>query len=271
MKEKYCKIVQDLLPNYIETLTNEETNLFIEAHLKSCKECTNILENMKKDLKINNLKREEREIKYIKKFNKKFKLLRNILVIIVVLFIIIVGRKTFILSNLANKAVKVINETNYYTKTESYSKGQMTILESYNKDGITLGTMNVYSKENNAKKIILYKSDKETIALIDNGTTKTLTNMGDISINPVFFTGENLLENVVIAIVTRVDKIELNGQKCYIIRDGNTEKFIDVNTGLAIKMIDNENNITTDYQYEFGVVKDTDIVKPNTTEYTIIE
>lgn len=271
MKGKDCKIVQDLLPNYIETLTNEETNVFIEGHLKSCKECTNILENMKKDLEINNLKREEREIKYIKKFNRKFKLLRNILMIIIVLFIIIVGRKTFILSNLANKAVKIKNETNYYTKTESYSKGQMTILESYNKDGITLGTMNVYSKENDVKKIILYKSDKETIALIDNGRTKTLTNMGDIAINPVFFTGENLLENIFIAITTRAYKIELNGQKCYMIRDGNTEKFIDVNTGLAIKMIDNENNITTDYQYEFGVVKDADIVKPNTIGYTIKE
>ena len=30
MKEKKnCKIVQDLLPNYIEKLTNEETNIFI--------------------------------------------------------------------------------------------------------------------------------------------------------------------------------------------------------------------------------------------------
>lgn len=31
MKEKKdCKIVQDLLPNYIENLTNEETNKFID-------------------------------------------------------------------------------------------------------------------------------------------------------------------------------------------------------------------------------------------------
>ena len=39
MKEKRdCKIVQDLLPNYIENLTNEETNHFIEEHLKECPE-----------------------------------------------------------------------------------------------------------------------------------------------------------------------------------------------------------------------------------------
>ena len=35
MKEiNECKIVQDLLPNYIENLTNEETNKYIEEHLK---------------------------------------------------------------------------------------------------------------------------------------------------------------------------------------------------------------------------------------------
>ena len=58
MKEKRdCKIVQDLLPNYIENLTNEETNRFIEEHLKECPECQKVLENMKKELKdsINNL------------------------------------------------------------------------------------------------------------------------------------------------------------------------------------------------------------------------
>ena len=50
MKEKKdCKIVQDLLPNYIENLTNEETNKFIDEHLKECNECQKIFENMKKE------------------------------------------------------------------------------------------------------------------------------------------------------------------------------------------------------------------------------
>ena len=46
MKEKTnCKIVQDLLPNYIENLTNEETNRFIEEHLKECPECHAIIKD----------------------------------------------------------------------------------------------------------------------------------------------------------------------------------------------------------------------------------
>ena len=51
MNKRDCKIVQDLLPNYIEKLTDEETNKYIEEHIKECEECKNVLENMKKDIK----------------------------------------------------------------------------------------------------------------------------------------------------------------------------------------------------------------------------
>ncbi len=66
---------------------------------------------------------------------------------------------------------------------------------------------------------------------------------------------------------TNIDKVNLNGKECYIIKEGDTEKFIDINTGFAIKIIDNTNNRTTDYHYEYGNVKDADIAKPDTTEY----
>ena len=43
MKEKNdCKIVQDLLPNYIDKLTSKETNAYIEEHINGCKECKKI-------------------------------------------------------------------------------------------------------------------------------------------------------------------------------------------------------------------------------------
>ncbi len=51
-EKKDCNIIQDLLPNYIEGLTNEETNKFIEEHLKGCRECKEMLENMQTDLEI---------------------------------------------------------------------------------------------------------------------------------------------------------------------------------------------------------------------------
>lgn len=39
-KEISCAIMRDLLPNYIEKLTNEETNSVMENHFSSCEECS---------------------------------------------------------------------------------------------------------------------------------------------------------------------------------------------------------------------------------------
>lgn len=86
-KKKDCKIVQDLLPNYIEKLTNKETNQYIEEHLEECEDCKKILENMQKDLNINIQKRDSREIKYFKKYNKKLKTLKLIIFIILLIFL----------------------------------------------------------------------------------------------------------------------------------------------------------------------------------------
>ena len=53
MKEKKdCKIVQDLLPNYIDKLTSNETNQYIEEHINDCKDCKKILDAMQKDIQI---------------------------------------------------------------------------------------------------------------------------------------------------------------------------------------------------------------------------
>lgn len=41
-----CHIVQDLLPNYIEGLTSEDTNEAIKQHLNSCSDCRQVLGSM---------------------------------------------------------------------------------------------------------------------------------------------------------------------------------------------------------------------------------
>ena len=74
-EERKCQIVQDLLPNYIENLTNEETNKYIEEHLLQCEECRKVLDNMKKDIEINNdIKKEKPKVRYIKKYSKKLRI-----------------------------------------------------------------------------------------------------------------------------------------------------------------------------------------------------
>ena len=54
-EKRNCKIVQDLLPNYIDKLTNDETNQYIEEHLAKCNECKKIfklLDKIKKNTSI---------------------------------------------------------------------------------------------------------------------------------------------------------------------------------------------------------------------------
>ena len=67
--EKECNIIRDLLPNYIEKLTNNDTNEFIEKHIKNCKECNALLNNYKTENKVN--EDDKIFINYAKKFNLK--------------------------------------------------------------------------------------------------------------------------------------------------------------------------------------------------------
>ena len=88
MKErKDCNIVQDLLPNYIENLTNEDTNEYIENHLNECKECKKVLENMKNKTKITNFEKntdEKNKVKYMMKYNKRIKIFQLIIIILLI-------------------------------------------------------------------------------------------------------------------------------------------------------------------------------------------
>ncbi len=118
MKEKRdCKIVQDLLPNYIEKLTNEETNLFIKEHLKECNGCQKVLENMQKELNVDSNKRDKREVKYIKKYSKKLRVLE---ITIILILLIALGVMTYYYFyfrdgyfNAANQMVEMVSEGMY--------------------------------------------------------------------------------------------------------------------------------------------------------------
>lgn len=72
MKEKReCKIVQDLLPNYVDGLTNEETNKYIEEHIKECTECTEILAKYAKKINVKIGEKDKKIVKILKKYNNK--------------------------------------------------------------------------------------------------------------------------------------------------------------------------------------------------------
>lgn len=88
MKKTECKIVQDLLPSYIDNLTSAETNSFIEQHIENCSECEEVLKDMQGDIqleKINNSKK----INALKKVKRRYRRITVISILIVILVIII--------------------------------------------------------------------------------------------------------------------------------------------------------------------------------------
>ena len=142
--KKDCNIVQDLLPNYIERLTNEETNKFIEEHLKTCEDCKKIYDDMKESLNKNNKNKEKKKVNFLKKYKNKLRILEIIVLTIVVAFVVNTGRKVYIITDLNNKAEKYINSTNYHKVTYSLDKGIYTKSEVYsldNKKKIILTTL----------------------------------------------------------------------------------------------------------------------------------
>ena len=157
MKEnKECKIVQDLLPNYIDGLLNNETKEYVEKHLEGCKDCTNILTNMKESIKTNDTKIEKREVNYLKKFKNKMSILKTILFIIIIIIILVIGRRIIIVTNLANKAENVKNLNNYYARTEGIFGEEYRFNECYYKDGNYIVKMVAYSEKEGKKEIIFY-------------------------------------------------------------------------------------------------------------------
>lgn len=67
-----CKIVRDLLPNYIENLTDEVTNEYINEHIAKCPECAQALKDMNGEIKLEVIN-QDKEIKYLKKVKRRVK------------------------------------------------------------------------------------------------------------------------------------------------------------------------------------------------------
>lgn len=86
MKEENrdCKIVQDLLPNYLENLTSEVTNEFIEQHIAKCPECKKVFNNMSGEIEVEEIN-QDKEINYLKGIRKRVKRTITIVSLIVVI------------------------------------------------------------------------------------------------------------------------------------------------------------------------------------------
>ena len=180
MKEKECKLVQDLLPNYIEKLTSKESNKIIETHLKECPECKRILEDMQYDIGLKSKEQCQKETKYMKKYRNKLKILKFlglILLIIVLAFVVNTIRKYIILNDLYNKSQTINIETkdNYHAILTASRQNSVYYIEQYRKGNKAIQYENSYIKDGNKIKIsnkTHYNSNTENFSLISDGINK---------------------------------------------------------------------------------------------------
>lgn len=289
MKEKKdCRIVQDLLPNYIEKLTKEETNCYVEEHLKGCKECKTILKNMQNDVGLDTQKREKREVKYIKKYSNKMRALKIIILLIIILFVLATGRKIFIISKLSNNAENSIASTNYHRMIYSYDMGIYTkseifsledkkkiIITQVTDEGRTTRTTFAKKISNNKEGIDEYLTN----TYIDNekGETSQLNQTVQISVDPqnVLYT-ENWWQLLMYAIPATVTTTTFNGEECYYISNFQSSysfaegMYVDKETGLPISTVAYEykNSDGTrgrypsaEYIYDFNTVTEADVTE----------
>lgn len=85
-----CKIIQDILPLYVEDLACDETKDFVDKHLENCEVCRGLLNDMKQSLEIP-VKLGAAPLKKVKKKLTRQKLLVGIVASIAAIAVACVG------------------------------------------------------------------------------------------------------------------------------------------------------------------------------------
>lgn len=205
------------------------------------------------------------------------KLWKKILIVISILcaiLVICIARKFIIITNLVNESKEYSNKTNYLAVVQSLQNGNVNILKSYNKDGNYLTIMRSYSKDTTDERgITKYKKNNEEIGIIQSGQDKiAILNgfvIGEVSVANIFSIVDNIVEQLQFAIMSRITTDNYNNIECYLIELDNWKMWVEKDTGLIIREING--GIVAERFYDFDIVKDEDIIKPDISDCKIQE
>ena len=210
---------------------------------------------------------------------KKKKLWKKILIVIGIIFIILliaVIRKFVILSHLENISKARINSNNYYVETYSLQGNCMQIAKSYNKENTYLTVLETISKntgqenqltvyDNAAETISIIQTDEEKIALLGGPAVG-----GKISVNAYATYGQGFWSKFQLAMLSKITTEKINNKECYLVESVfGWKRWIDKETGLTVR--EYTNGDITDFYYEFDVVEDSDIQKPDISDCEIVD
>lgn len=248
MKNYECNIIQDLLPNYIENLTSENTNEYIIKHLSECEQCSEIHNKLNNISNNDNVKKEQ-FVNYSKKFKLRFNFLKYIVIFILIIFAINIIRNIIIIENLSFKSEKYKNSTNYYSLYQQYDENDFCIIESYNYDNKYFRTMRNINKVSGEMFLAEEKYDGEKVIFYiknSDGYEETLE-QDEGTIMPVepssyIFEETNILTKIRNYVLCNIQSVTYNGIDCYRFTNHshfgigvNDEVYINKENGLLVR------------------------------------
>ena len=215
----------------------------------------------------NNVKVEEKNtVRATKKRNKILKIIGLVLLVIILIYVAILIWKASIMNSLSNKAEKSKKTMNYYTKQYTYMGDTFITTESYHLGNDYLTTHTWFSDSKEIRKIVSYQKGDERISLLETDGKKYILDANTIvggNILPLTYLSNGFMANLQYAFSVDVESADCKGKECYVIKGDNYQRYLDKETGLVVRTI--ESDQVTDFEFIFNEVKDTDIVKPDTT------
>lgn len=286
--ENKCKIIQDLLPTYIEEMTSSDTTTYIDEHLKTCTECQTILKSMKDDIEKENLENTE-TLKNIKTYKRKILTAKTIIFLIILIFLVI------IINFVGNVSYKFWIVNNAFERNTNYSAfGNFTLREYDDSIEHYENHYTIYSKGNVMRKTYgdevleyydgethyYFDNENKTYWVIENANTNTTLSI-DISFmdgmeNILTENGINKLEILKFILFQDDVVIQEEGfrnKDYYIIKNKNNQKiYIDKDT-FFVERIQKANSLEAkkDYRITTADVCYRDLQIPDLSQYTLIE
>lgn len=203
---------------------------------------------------------------------KKMKLWKKILlvfIIIFVLFAIHTIRNYIILTKLVNNGKEIANSTNYYAEVTGIQDDKTVNMTKCYKNGneyLTVVGQDIYNQDK--RKMEIYANEDEKFAVLSSEEGKILLKDNIVleDIQPANISKHiyDKMFALQISAIAKIRKEKCHDKECYLVElDKNWKMWVEIDTGLIVREINGAE--TAERKYEFDVIKDGDIVKPDTT------
>lgn len=282
--KKDCKIVEDLLPSYIDNLLSEESKVFVENHLKTCEICQKTYNEMTSEIQKEDIQNTE-NIKIIKKYKRKIKTLK-VFVILAILILLAIGFSVlaFRYSVVKNALLRNINyDVCGNFRIEQYEES----IERYEYHTTT------YFAESKMKKVkgdeVLEYWEDNNHYYIDNENKTYFIKNEDIHENdciniPILVLPEmeNLIDEYGISPISilkfiltsniTIQKEAFRAKEYYIIKDmqKGIKVYLDQDTFFAERIVESSNKCT-EYRTLTSSVGWREVTKPDLSSYTLVK